>query len=46
MIAKRHGDGTVIRMMDNPNFRGFWFGTTKLFLNGLFFAHVITDTGE
>ncbi|MEX1212538.1 MAG: M14 family zinc carboxypeptidase [Balneolaceae bacterium] len=33
------GQGRVIAMTDNPNFRGFWIGTEKLFLNALFFGH-------
>ncbi len=32
------GSGKVILMPDNPNFRGFWFGTNKLFANALFFG--------
>jgi hypothetical protein len=31
------GRGKVITYSDNLNFRAFWFGTSKLFLNGLFF---------
>ena len=31
------GRGKVITYSDNMNFRAFWFGTSKLFLNGLFF---------
>jgi hypothetical protein len=31
------GRGKVITFSDNMNFRAFWFGTGKLFLNGLFF---------
>lgn len=34
-------NGKVILMTDNPNFRAFWFGTSKLFLNGVFFGQVI-----
>ncbi|MEX2190501.1 MAG: M14 family metallopeptidase [Bacteroidota bacterium] len=34
--------GRVIVMSDNPNFRAFWFGTNRLFLNGLFFGSVIS----
>ncbi len=33
--------GRVILMTDNPNFRAFWFGTNKLFLNGTFFGQTI-----
>jgi hypothetical protein len=28
-------------MTDNPNFRGYWYGGNKLFLNALFFGSVI-----
>ena len=38
LIAERKGKGSVILFTDNPNFRGIWFGTNKLFLNGLFFG--------
>jgi Zinc carboxypeptidase len=31
------GRGKVITYSDDMNFRAFWFGTSKLFLNGLFF---------
>jgi hypothetical protein len=31
------GRGKVITYSDNMNFRAFWFGTGKLFLNGVFF---------
>ena len=46
VIARRLGRGTVILLADNPNFRGFWYGTSKLFLNGLFFGGVIRDTSS
>lgn len=33
--------GRVILFSDNPNFRGSWYGTNKLFFNALFFgSHV------
>ncbi len=32
------GNGKVIFFADNPNFRGTWYGTNKLFLNALFFG--------
>jgi hypothetical protein len=35
------GGGRVITFADNPNFRAFWFGTNKLFLNAVFFGHTI-----
>ena len=33
--------GRVILMTDNPNFRAFWFGTNRLFLNAVFFGSTI-----
>ena len=36
------GKGRVIQFSDNPNFRGYWYGTNKLFLNALFFGSLIT----
>ena len=31
---------TLEEQADNPNFRGYWYGTNKLFLNALFFSTV------
>lgn len=38
LIAERRGAGSVILFADDPNFRGIWYGTNKLFLNALFFS--------
>lgn len=35
------GSGKVISFTDNPNFRAYWFGTNKLFLNALFFGPLV-----
>ena len=35
------GKGLIISMTDNPNFRGYWYGTNRLFLNALFFGGII-----
>lgn len=35
------GRGRVISLYDNPNFRGIWYGTTKLFINAIFFGQEI-----
>lgn len=40
LIAHNYGQGRVIATMDNFMFRGFWFGSSKLLANSLFFAHV------
>lgn len=44
VIAQRVGAGSVIRFADNPNFRGFWYGTNRLFLNALFFSQILDAT--
>lgn len=36
------GRGKVITLTDNPNFRAFWFGTNKIFMNALFFGTAIS----
>lgn len=35
------GNGRVISIADNPNFRAFWLGGTKLFMNAIFFGRLI-----
>lgn len=35
------GKGKIISMVDNLNFRAFWLGTSKLFMNGIFFSNII-----
>ena len=35
------GQGQVISFSDNPNFRAFWFGTSKLFMNAIYFGNTI-----
>jgi hypothetical protein len=42
------GRGKVILFSDNPNFRGIWYGTNKLFLNALFFGPImnVPSAGE
>ena len=46
VTANRLGRGLVVRMVDNPNFRGFWYGTNKLMLNALFFGGVVQNSPE
>jgi hypothetical protein len=41
LVVSRVGGGRVILFADNPNFRGSWYGTNKLFLNALFFGSLI-----
>ncbi len=46
LIAQRSGNGSIILFADNPNFRGYWYGTNKLFLNALFFSKVFDAVEE
>lgn len=34
-------DGRVISIYDNTNFRATWYGTSKIFLNGIFFGQIM-----
>ena len=35
------GKGVVVTFNDNPNFRAFWYGTNRMFLNAIFFGKEI-----
>ena len=42
LIVSPLGSGRVVMFADNPNFRGSWYGTNRLFLNALFFGkHIV-----
>jgi hypothetical protein len=36
--TQRKGNGRIVLFADNPNFRSFWYGTNKFFLNSIFFG--------
>jgi hypothetical protein len=38
VIADQLGRGSVVLLIDNPNFRGYWRGTNRLLLNAIFFG--------
>ena len=42
ILLCQEGQGRVLLFSDNPNFRGTWYGTNKLFLNALFFGSLIS----
>ncbi len=42
LIVSRLGRGRVVLFADNPNFRGAWYGTNRLFLNALFLGNHIS----
>jgi hypothetical protein len=46
LIVSQIGRGRVIMFADNPNFRGAWYGTNKLFLNALFLGNHISVPKE
>ncbi|MBT8294470.1 MAG: zinc carboxypeptidase, partial [Eudoraea sp.] len=41
LIVSPLGNGRVVLFADNPNFRGSWYGTNRLFLNALFLGDKI-----
>jgi len=41
VIVNTSGNGRVINIADNPNFRAFWLGGSKLFMNAIFFGRII-----
>ncbi len=46
LIVSPLGRGRVVMFADNPNFRGTWYGTNRLFLNALFFGKHISVPKE
>jgi hypothetical protein len=46
LIVSKVGKGRVVLFADNPNFRGSWYGTNRLFLNALFLGQHIDVPSE
>ncbi|MCY3593079.1 MAG: M14 family zinc carboxypeptidase [Acidobacteria bacterium] len=44
VIASRMGRGVVIQLLDNPNFRAYFYGSNRLFLNSIFLSGLIDAT--
>jgi hypothetical protein len=44
VVVNTVGSGRVINIADNPNFRAFWLGGTRLFMNAIFFGRTIDAT--
>jgi hypothetical protein len=42
ILVGSEGAGRVIMFSDDPNFRGTWYGTNKLFLNAIFYGGQLT----
>ena len=41
LVVSKVGRGIAILFADNPNFRGSWYGTNRLFLNAIFLRNKI-----
>lgn len=46
LIVSKLGGGRVVLFADNPNFRGSWYGTNRLFLNALILGDKIKIPSE
>ncbi len=46
LVAHNMGQGRVIAMADNVNFRGFWYGTSRLLSNAIYFGHVFSASAD
>ncbi len=43
VVIGAHGKGKIIGFVDNPLFRGFWYGTARMFSNAVFFGPTISS---
>jgi hypothetical protein len=41
IIATSSGSGEVVLFADDPTYRGYWLGTSRLFLNAVFFGNLL-----
>jgi len=41
VVADRVGKGLVVRLADNPAFRGYWYGSQRLLFNALYFGSIV-----
>jgi hypothetical protein len=46
ILVGSEGRGRVILFADDPNFRGTWYGTNKLFLNALFYGNIMVNAPQ
>ena len=42
VVVSGVGRGRTICLVDNPNFRAFWYGANRIFVNGIFFGSAIS----
>ena len=45
IILSPSGAGQVVLFADDPTYRGYWLGTSRIFLNAVFFANLATISG-
>jgi hypothetical protein len=38
VVVRSAGGGRAILIAENPNFRAYWYGTNRVFLNSVFFG--------
>ncbi len=38
------GQGRIVSLVDDPNFRAFWYGTNKLMMNAIFFGRIVNSS--
>lgn len=43
VLVQQVGSGRIIMMVDNPNFRAYWYGSNRLFLNALFMSQLANE---
>lgn len=43
IIASAAGSGEVVLFADDPTYRGYWLGTSRIFLNAVFFANLLNN---
>ncbi|MFT6808492.1 MAG: hypothetical protein ACJA01_001717 [Saprospiraceae bacterium] len=41
VFTSKMGKGNIIGLVDNPVFRGYWWGSSKLFANAVFFGQTL-----
>ncbi len=41
-----YGSGKIIGFTDDLNFRAFWYGTNKLFMNAIFFGNMLSSSAS
>jgi hypothetical protein len=41
VVVLPQGRGRIVVISDNPNFRGFWYGSRRVLLNAIFFGQMV-----